>query len=127
MQRSIVRIERAKETKNRGRWPWTVPQYGLSGISRQLLLDACCRMFNAGIDGEQMAGIFRNGKGPADLFTPTIRALSKVQSVDQRMRLGMRCRLSPTADVPSHTSGAAASPIDVGILLSISSSSRMAR
>ena len=29
--------------------------------------------------------------------------LSKVQSVDQRMRLGMRCRLSPTADVPSHT------------------------
>ena len=34
-------------------------------------------------------------------------ALSKVQSVDQRMRLGMRCRLSPTADVPSHTSGAA--------------------
>src|SRR6478672_5053287 len=24
-----------------------------------------------------------------------------------RMRLGMRCRLSPTADVPSHTSGAA--------------------
>ena len=25
--------------------------------------------------------------------------LSKVQSVDQRMRLGMRCRLSPTADV----------------------------
>ena len=33
--------------------------------------------------------------------------LTKVQSVDQRMRLGMRCRLSPTADVPSHTSGAA--------------------
>src|SRR5258707_13018712 len=25
---------------------------------------------------------------------------SEVQSVDQRMRLGMRCRLSPTADVP---------------------------
>src|SRR5512133_1634778 len=34
-------------------------------------------------------------------------ALSTVQSVDQRMRLGMRCRLSPTADMPSHTSGAA--------------------
>src|SRR6476660_8209821 len=33
--------------------------------------------------------------------------LCKVQSVDQRMRIGMRCRLSPTADVPSHTSGAA--------------------
>ena len=30
----------------------------------------------------------------------TFPALSKVQSVDQRMRLGMRCRLSPTADVP---------------------------
>ena len=36
---------------------------------------------------------------------------SKVQSVDQRMRLGMRCRLSPTADVPSHTSGAAMGPL----------------
>ena len=35
------------------------------------------------------------------------RRLSKVQSVDQRMRPGMRCPLSPTADVPSHTSGAA--------------------
>ncbi len=33
--------------------------------------------------------------------------LSNVQSVEQRMRLGMRCRLSPTADVPSHTSKAA--------------------
>ena len=37
--------------------------------------------------------------------------ISKVQSVDQRMRLGMRCRLSPTADVPSHTSGAAVCPV----------------
>ena len=26
---------------------------------------------------------------------------NKIRSVDQRMRLGMRCRLSPTADVPS--------------------------
>ena len=42
--------------------------------------------------------------GPIDM------RLSKVQSVDQRMRLGMRCRLSPTADVPSHTSGAAMCP-----------------
>ena len=36
---------------------------------------------------------------------PVGPSLSKVQSVDQRIRLGMRCRLSPTADVPSHTSG----------------------
>ncbi len=41
------------------------------------------------------------------LDAPSGPKLSKVQSVDQRMRLGMRCRLSPTADVPSHTSGAA--------------------
>src|SRR6476620_3320299 len=33
--------------------------------------------------------------------------LSKVQSVDQQMCLGMRCLLSLSADVPSHTSGAA--------------------
>jgi len=44
---------------------------------------------------------------------------SKVQSVDQRMRLGMRCRLSPTADVRvAHVRGSYVS-IDVGILLSI--------
>ena len=35
-----------------------------------------------------------------------ITQLSKVQSVDQRMRFGTLCRLSPTADVPSQTSGA---------------------
>jgi hypothetical protein len=35
------------------------------------------------------------------------RALRKVRSVDQRVRLGMRCLLSPTADVPSHMTGAA--------------------
>jgi hypothetical protein len=40
------------------------------------------------------------------LFLPG-HSLSKVQSVDQRMRLGMRCRLSPNADLLSHTSGAA--------------------
>jgi len=32
-------------------------------------------------------------------------SVSKAQSADQRMRLGMRCRLSPIVDVPSHTSG----------------------
>ena len=45
---------------------------------------------------ERMPGVW--------LWNVTVH-LSKVQSVDQRMRLGMRCRLSPTADVPSHTSG----------------------
>jgi hypothetical protein len=30
----------------------------------------------------------------------SIIRLSKVQSVDMRMRLGMRCRLSPTVDLP---------------------------
>jgi hypothetical protein len=34
------------------------------------------------------------------------RSLSKVQSVDPTDVPGMRCRLSPTADVPSQTSGA---------------------
>jgi len=43
---------------------------------------------------------------PQSRFMRT-RVLGKVQSVDQRIRLGMRCRRSPTADVPSHTSGAA--------------------
>ena len=40
-----------------------------------------------------------------DCCTAALALLSKVQSVDQRMRLECRCRLSPTADVPSHTSG----------------------
>ena len=42
---------------------------------------------------------------------PHHAVLSKVQSVDQPMRLGMRCRLSPTADVPSHTSGGSYGPL----------------
>ena len=41
-----------------------------------------------------------------------------VQAVDQRMRLGMRCRLSLTADVPSRTSGAAMhSAFELGLLI----------
>ena len=32
---------------------------------------------------------------------------AKIQSVDMRMRIGMRRLLSPNADVPWHTSGAA--------------------
>ena len=43
-------------------------------------------------------------------------ALSKVQSADQRMRLRMRCRLSPTADVPSHTPRAAMCQIASSVL-----------
>ena len=37
----------------------------------------------------------------ADGFAPPLcaKSLSKVQSVDQRMCLGMRCRLSPNADI----------------------------
>ena len=49
----------------------------------------------------------RHWSGRAVRWSSCAILLSKVQSVDQRMRLGMRCRLSPTADVPSHTSGAA--------------------
>ena len=49
-------------------------------------------------------------------------SLSKVQSVDQQMRIGMRCRLSPTADVPSHTSGAA-----IDALIEESKNSRCSR
>ena len=70
----MVRIELGKEIHNRGRWPWAVPQYGLSGTSHQPLLDACRRMFNAGIDGEQMAGIFRKGKIKFAKYTPWTEA-----------------------------------------------------
>ena len=53
-------------------------------------------------------GRFLGQRAPsAGLVKARTMLLSKVQPVDQRMRLGMRCRLSPTADVPSHTSGAA--------------------
>jgi hypothetical protein len=45
--------------------------------------------------------------GVETFAAPSDPVLSKVQSVDQRMRLGRRCRLSPTAHVPSHRSGAA--------------------
>ena len=70
---AIVRVELGKEINNRSRWPWTVPQYGLSGISHQPLLDACRKILDAGHDGEQMAGMFRQGKARPDLITRTIR------------------------------------------------------
>jgi len=39
--------------------------------------------------------------GPGGQSAVKLRnSASQVQSVDQRMRLGMRCGLSPTADVP---------------------------
>ena len=55
--------------------------------------------------------LVRNGLA-LDWPTYTIKLsvmLSKVQSVDQRTRLGMRCRLSPAADVPLHMYEAKAS------------------
>ena len=54
--------------------------------------------------GQRQAADTGSGQPSHHVITAT---LSKFQSVDQRMRLGMRCRLSPTPDVPSHTSGAA--------------------
>ena len=58
----------------------------------------------------------RNGRCTASaLATPTfgqvprksLRFNASTTAATQGLSLGMRCRLSPTADVPSHTSGAA--------------------
>ena len=59
------------------------------------------RLLASDFEAEEERTQCRDRRDPAYSF------LSKVQSVEQRMRLGMRCRLSPTADVPSHTSGVA--------------------
>ena len=77
----------------------------MRGVSEPQAIDR-----RTGTRGDKPEGSVGEPTGEADRPTITAQSewqLSKVQSVDQRMRLGMRCRLSPTADVPSHTSGAA--------------------
>jgi hypothetical protein len=85
---------RAPSSGIRRRRPWKYPGPSDYGVLR------CPRW-------DLASGSLAAGAAASQEYRRAATMLSKVQSVDQRMRLRMRCRLSPTADVPSHTSGGA--------------------
>ncbi len=62
-------------------------------------------LFSEGCGGKSCLVALGPRIGPLPRF-PWRGGRPFIQSVDQRMGLGMRCPLSPTADVPSHSSGA---------------------
>jgi hypothetical protein len=65
----MIRIERGIEVSP-GIWEYTVPSLGLSGRSRQPLLDACRQIERAGGDPAHEAGVFREQSTDADISCP---------------------------------------------------------
>jgi hypothetical protein len=63
----LIRVERGAEVRP-GEFAYTVPQLGVSGVSRQPLLDACRKIQSLlGLTGER-AGLFRDGRSEADCY-----------------------------------------------------------
>jgi hypothetical protein len=65
----MIRIERGKEVKP-GIWAYTIPSLGLSGKSRQPLLDACRQIKRASGSTKsagERAGVYRPGKSQSDI------------------------------------------------------------
>ena len=62
----MIRVELGEEVKRRGRFRWTCPQYALSGISRQPLLDACREIQRMGADTAALVGLFREARSVPD-------------------------------------------------------------
>jgi hypothetical protein len=62
----MIRVDRGKEASP-GVWQWEVSSLGLSGKSRQPLLDACREIKALGGDPAQLAGTFRQGRETADI------------------------------------------------------------
>ena len=66
---SIIRVELGQEIERRGIWDYTVPEFEISGCSRQPLLDACRQIKRMGgpTAGRQI-GLYREGKPAWDLM-----------------------------------------------------------
>jgi hypothetical protein len=58
----MIRVELGEEVNRRGKWRWTCPRYGLAGISRQPLLDACREIKRMGGDTSVAVGLFREAR-----------------------------------------------------------------
>ena len=62
----MIRIERGREVAP-GLWGYAVPEFGLSGRSRQPFSDACRRLIALAVDPQMPAGRFREGQHQPDL------------------------------------------------------------
>src|SRR6516162_304771 len=65
----MIRVERGAETSP-GVFAYTVPSLGLSGRSRQPLLDACRQIKSLLGPTGQLAGLFREGHSEWDIRCP---------------------------------------------------------
>jgi hypothetical protein len=63
----MIRVERGAEISP-GVFAYTVPSLGLSGRSRQPLLDACRQIKSLLGPTGQLAGLFREGHSACDIF-----------------------------------------------------------
>jgi hypothetical protein len=68
-----IRVVRGKEVsggpETPARFHWCVPGYGLSGVSRQPLSDACRKFIAKGADPEMAVGRFRVSRAEPDLLS----------------------------------------------------------
>lgn len=82
----MIRIERGAEVKP-GIWQYTVPEFHLSGRSRQPLLDACRQIKRILGPTSRHAGVFRSGSDVADISAPVeIAAAMTVREDDKGLR-----------------------------------------
>lgn len=65
----MIRIERGREVAP-GIWEYAVPSLGLSGKSRQPLLDACRQIKAMGTGTGECAGVFRDGRTKPEISCP---------------------------------------------------------
>ncbi len=65
----MIRVERGAE-KSPGVFAYAVPSLGLSGRSRQPLLDACRQIKSLLGPTGQLAGLFREGSSDRDICCP---------------------------------------------------------
>jgi len=81
----MIRVMRGGEVPgikdSPARWHWSVAGYGLSGISRQPLSDACRKLLACGVDPETPVGRYREGHDIPDL-TSTVGAAASATVKD---------------------------------------------
>jgi hypothetical protein len=81
----MIRVERGKEVtggpETPARFHWCVLAYGICGVSRQPLSDACRQLIAQGVDARRAVGRFRAGRAEPDMVS-TVGAAASVSTVE---------------------------------------------
>jgi len=81
----MIYVMRGREVTGKkgqsARWEYTVPGYGVSGLSRQPLSDASRQLIAQGVDPQTAVGRFREGREQPDL-TSTVGAAANLTVSD---------------------------------------------